>query len=63
MRAGLTTLEATDILNVSHPYLVKLLTKGHIPCAMVGSTRRVRLRGLLAYKRRQDERSRVALEK
>lgn len=61
--AELTTKEAADILNVSRPFLVKLLEEEKLPHHKVGTHRRVRASDVLAFKSHRDRERKAALEK
>lgn len=50
----MTTQQAAEILNVSRPYLIKLLEQEAIPYIKVGSHRRVRYEDLIIYKQQRD---------
>src|SRR5256886_16896595 len=58
----LTTYEAAALLNVSRPFLIKLLDEGIIPSTKVGTHRRVRPRDVLEYKRRRSEKNKRLLD-
>ena len=52
--AELTTVQAADMLNVSRPFLIKLLEEKALPCRKVGAHRRIRMEDVMAYKARID---------
>lgn len=62
LQEEMTPNEAAEFLNVSRPYVLKLLDEGALPYRMVGSHRRIPGDTLAAYKEQQRACSREAME-
>ena len=59
--AEMTTRQAASILNVSRPYVSRLLKEGKMDFEMRGTHRRIRLEEVMRYKQEQAVRRRDAL--
>lgn len=62
LHSELTTGQAADILNVSRPYLIKLLEAGEIPYHKVGKHRRILMEDLILFKDKSQRQSRAAMQ-
>ncbi|MCY3873709.1 MAG: helix-turn-helix domain-containing protein [Rhodobacteraceae bacterium] len=60
--AELTTVQAADVLNISRPFLIKLLDQKAIPHRKVGKHRRILMEDVMAYKNAIDRERELVLE-
>ena len=60
--AELTSVQAADVLNVSRPFLIKLLEENVLPHRKVGKHRRVRMEDVMAYRAKIDREREAVLD-
>jgi excisionase family DNA binding protein len=58
--AEVTAQQAAELLQVSRPFVIRLIDEGQLPCRMVGTHRRIPLVDLLAFKEAHKARARAA---
>jgi excisionase family DNA binding protein len=58
----LSTVEAASLLNVSRPFLTKLLKEGKIPHSVIGSHRRVKYDDLIKYRDQMRDEQNKAMQ-
>lgn len=58
-----TTTQGAEILNISRPYLMRLIENGEIPYHQVGTHKRINLQDLLEYKKIRDTKRKKGLQK
>lgn len=61
IHAELSTQQAADILNVSRPYVVKLIEENKLNARKVGTQRRILAQDLMIYQRKTEEERRRTL--
>jgi len=59
----MTTQEAAGFLNVSRPYVIKLIDDGALKCRKVGRHRRIEFQDLLQFQQQLQQRSEDALQR
>jgi len=58
----MTTTQAADFLDVSRPFVIKLVKQGVLPCRMVGKHRRIPSDALVAHREKMFQRARIAAD-
>ena len=53
----MTTTQAADFLDVSRPFVIKLIDRGELPCRMVGKHRRIPTAALVEHRKKMLKRA------
>jgi excisionase family DNA binding protein len=61
--AEMTTTQAATFLDVSRPFVIKLIQRGELPCRRVGKHRRIPSAALRAYREKMFQQARQAADK
>ncbi len=58
----MTTNQAADFLDVSRPFVIKLIQRGELPCLMVGKHRRIPSEAVVKYREQMFQQARKAAD-
>lgn len=58
----MTTQQAADLLNVSRPYLIRLLERNAMPYTLVGRHRRIKAEDVFEFKKQRDAKRSEAMD-
>ena len=58
----MTTNQAAEFLDVSRPFVIKLVQRGELPCRMVGKHRRILTEAVVQYRERMFQQARRAAD-
>jgi excisionase family DNA binding protein len=58
----MTTTQAAEFLDVSRPFVIKLIKKGELPCRMVGQHRRIPVEALVRHREQMYQEARKAAD-
>ena len=58
----MTTTQAAEFLDVSRPFVIKLIKRKELPCRMVGTHRRIPSEAVLAYRAKMFQQARSAAD-
>lgn len=58
----MTTNQAAAFLDVSRPFVIKLVERGELPCRLVGTHRRIPSEAVLQYRERMFQQARRAAD-